>query len=1034
VPSRVSSFAPRRAGRGPDACTNSFPGAEFRSSAEGAGARVVSRLAREKEAVVERCLWLALLVALDFAPLADNLLENGDVHGTGNWEKSAPDELASIDSEVGAAKKGSLRIRNLTPTERAPYNWFQRVDLPKKLPARLKLSAQVRTEQLAQGADACVMIQIFSEPDKAIGYAWADHVTTNSDWRATKAVFDVPKEATYVRVLAYFAGGGTAWFDDLALEETEEPITGQSMGGTAPDSPLEKLARGCAADLPWCFSGDEARARAAKEDRPILVYVRCTDAKAGLASARSSIEAADIPLLDDGYAKDLLFRAGPMSCPEVRDLIARRTVPLCATYVLGDNTYGGDSPPGWGHTALPGDVSFAVDHDLGGAKKGALRIDGRDAASKSAHNWFQSIAAPSVLPASAKLRARVRTAGLGEHGEVCVLVNCFAKDALIGGARLPELRANSDWKEQEVSFDIPKTCDRIALLAYLVGDGTAWFDDLAIEIKAERGKRVDLLENGGLDAASAKLEGFDIDPRDVTTPALVLIDAHGKVVRKLHRIGTLSDDLVDWWLREAIKDSGAKSKARDVQELFRDGELDKVLSMTQGAATDDAIALRGRALVRLGRLDEASKVIEDRSSAPARNVLATIALRKGDLDEAKRQFLWLRDGVNDDSAKNATFWAAWCTSLGGFLPSMYQELWKSLVGPTPLGRRSAACLLENGPRLVFASSTLLWPRSASVPEQTERGVPGNVDISRSVTVLLEMQRHDGSFGDPVSADGMGYTDGAITAIAVEALLHVAPKLQAQLKELVPDRCAQAESFVRNLARDSSPHPRALDAFNDAYALRLFVQLGERETAGRFAARLASTQLPDGNWTVYNPERPASFNTALAVMALQSAKSAGFDVPEATLASGIAALEKMRQASGRFPYSTAPGHDWMTTEWGSIARDPLCEHVLLVCGKSSRENLAGALERYLKFNAELRPPTKRLYDYFDARGHGGYYFFFAHRNALEAARAFAEPELAKRVESAARDAVTSAMEGDGSFMDKFLLGRAYGTAMALLIVE
>jgi hypothetical protein len=297
-----------------------------------------------------------------------------------------------------------------------------------------------------------------------------------------------------------------------------------------------------------------------------------------------------------------------------------------------------------------------------------------------------------------------------------------------------------------------------------------------------------------------------------------------------------------------------------------------------------------------------------------------------------------------------------------------------------------------------------------------------------------MQRGDGSFGEQMGADGLGYEDGAITAIAVDALLHVDRKLPSALSETSAAARTRALEFLRRFARDDSQHPPAMEPFNDPYALRLFVQLGEREPAESLGARIARSQLPDGNWTVYNPERPASFNTALCVMALHAAKEAGFTISDPSLAKGLAGLEKMRQPSGRFPYSTAAGHDWMTTEWGSIARDPLCEHVLLACGSSSRENLDHALERYLTFQSELRPPTKRLYDYFDARGHGGYYFFFAHRNALEAARAFATPELAKRVEQAARDAVTSAMEGDGSFMDKFLLGRAYGTAMALLIVE
>ena len=100
--------------------------------------------------------------------------------------------------------------------------------------------------------------------------------------------------------------------------------------------------------------------------------------------------------------------------------------------------------------------------------------------------------------------------------------------------------------------------------------------------------------------------------------------------------------------------------------------------------------------------------------------------------------------------------------------------------------------------------------------------------------------------------------------------------------------------------------------------------------------------------------------------------------------------------------------------------------------ASKKSLAAALERYCIYAQELRLPTKRLYDYFNSRGHGGYYFFFAHRNALDSL-AFVKGKLAGRVRAVAREQVLAAREGDGTFMDHFSIGRAYGTAMALSIL-
>jgi hypothetical protein len=798
------------------------------------------------------------------------------------------------------------------------------------------------------------------------------------------------------------------------------------------DEPLEALARGAAADLPWEFDAARARERAAKEKRPVLVYVRCTDQADGLASARATIEAEAIALREDGYAKDLLFRAGPLSSPEVRDLIARRTVPLCVTYVLSESTYAGDGPAGWSHTPGAESVRFSLDAEEGGARAGALRIDNTNAADRDPHNWRQSVPAPSELPASCKLSARVRTSGFRDGSEACVMVQCWKGSEALAYGRLPEIRSDAKWKELKVAFSVPAGTDSIALLAYLVGAGSAWFDDLSIEVDGARGKKVELLANGSVDPDAGDLEGFDVRASDVTTPALLLADADGRVLRKLHRIGALSDDLVDLWLRGALAGLGSKPKSRAPDDLYRDGELEPLLA----AAKRDGEAgrvLRARALVRLGRFADARAELDGLDSPAARGVLGLAALREGAWTAAREHFDVVAGAAGGDEALEARFWSAWCAAMLGDVAAA-RAAWREIAGPTATGRRAAACALEAGPQLWLAMTARAWPRSPELPVESERAAPGAVERERSVAVLVELQRADGSFGESSGRDGYGFVDGAITAICADALARVESRLAPQPRERAAAARERALAFLRRFADADARRSSAMDAFNDPYALRALLAAGDRESAAKLVARIASRQLPDGNWTVYNPERPASFNTALALLALADARSAGLDVPERCWSAAIGALERMRQPSGLFPYSTAPGHEWMTTEHGSIARDPLCEHALLACGRGSRERLAAALERYARFAHELRAPTKRLYDYFNPRGHGGYYFFFAHRNALEAAGAYAEPELARRVAARARELVSAAMEGDGSFLDKFMLGRAYGTAMALLVLE
>ena len=101
--------------------------------------------------------------------------------------------------------------------------------------------------------------------------------------------------------------------------------------------------------------------------------------------------------------------------------------------------------------------------------------------------------------------------------------------------------------------------------------------------------------------------------------------------------------------------------------------------------------------------------------------------------------------------------------------------------------------------------------------------------------------------------------------------------------------------------------------------------------------------------------------------------------------------------------------------------------------SDQKNLQAALLRFTQMAHELRKPTKMFFGYFNKRGHGSYFFFYAHHHALRAAELLEDEKLKSRVIKLIRKEVLSAQEYDGTFIDHFLYGRSYGTAMALLIL-
>ena len=91
---------------------------------------------------------LACLAWLLAACLGDNLIKNGDLSSANDWERAGPAEWLTHDDSVGSGKRGSLRIAVPKDAQLQPYNWYQRVELPKSPPARLELSASVKLDQI----------------------------------------------------------------------------------------------------------------------------------------------------------------------------------------------------------------------------------------------------------------------------------------------------------------------------------------------------------------------------------------------------------------------------------------------------------------------------------------------------------------------------------------------------------------------------------------------------------------------------------------------------------------------------------------------------------------------------------------------------------------------------------------------------------------------------------------------------------------------------------------------------------------------
>ncbi len=294
------------------------------------------------------------------------------------------------------------------------------------------------------------------------------------------------------------------------------------------------------------------------------------------------------------------------------------------------------------------------------------------------------------------------------------------------------------------------------------------------------------------------------------------------------------------------------------------------------------------------------------------------------------------------------------------------------------------------------------------------------DPKRAVRTLLQTQRSTGVWDD--SHYNFGGDDSlpnvymAVTALAALALREWGDPAE------VKGALARAESWMKDESRVAADDD---DEIVWAYAYRLlyFAATGDKATMAVLVRRLAELQKKSGVW---QHEYDNPFVTASVLQALDEARKAGAEVPEAVTRRAVAALKAARGPKGVFSYNY-PGRGGDVR--GGAGRMPLCELALLLWGQSTPEALSASLDESLRHHALLERIRKND-DHADAHHNGGFFFWYdQHGRALAAGAAKSEAALARQ-----KEIVLSTQEIDGCWVDSHELGRAYGTAMALLTLK
>src|SRR5262245_26915778 len=315
-----------------------------------------------------------------------------------------------------------------------------------------------------------------------------------------------------------------------------------------------------------------------------------------------------------------------------------------------------------------------------------------------------------------------------------------------------------------------------------------------------------------------------------------------------------------------------------------------------------------------------------------------------------------------------------------------------------------------------------------------------------VRFLLRLADGDGLLRDSIydfgGTDSLPNVHLAVSCLAGLALLEAAQRsddgrlaLPAELRGALDrrlDELLAAAAGRGPLARDDRDEILWAHAYRARFLAR-WAQLrsGDRD---RLAAPLRSAV---GDLCALQPETGVWFHEygnpfaiATALLALADARACGIAIDDKVIARGLAALVQCRAASGAYSYNHPGDRPPRADVAAAAGRMPLCELALLRWEKSDQDALQRALNAAFEHHGKLAA-VRKYDDHADRLGYGGFFFWFDMLGRAEATMQVADAVPRGVWQAQQKKLVLDLPEFDGCFVDSHELGRAYGTAMALL---
>jgi hypothetical protein len=391
----------------------------------------------------------------------------------------------------------------------------------------------------------------------------------------------------------------------------------------------------------------------------------------------------------------------------------------------------------------------------------------------------------------------------------------------------------------------------------------------------------------------------------------------------------------------------------------------------------------------------------------------------------------------------------------------------------------AAALATNAAFLAQERIHLALPTAAQIAEGqplTSAPLPPR-DAGRAqreaIAWLLATQRANGSWIHPSEIgaqpddDPHALTLGA-TALAGIALVREARALDAHAdgnsaREASSARAAAGRALDFLSAHAATLRARSVHApellmdytvWSHSYAIVLAAEcladgIGNAAAARALAqdavAALTAKQKSGGGWSYYlsgtvagsaQPmEVSMSFTTAAVIRGLLRAPAAGAPVDAQTMTRALDALEAMRLEDGAFLYMVehTSGHRVGGTPGDAAGRGPACALALYAASRTKQAELRARLALFVEHLPTLAREQGKALMHCGPEAQGAHYLLFDYWNAAAAVAALPRAQRDEFV-APLLEAILAARNDDGSFVDQPLIGRAAGTAMAVLALQ